>query len=204
MLPEAKWYPLSACLWTNETQLPGKAAIAVQYADLQDLFVNCLGVEEPTTDTYVKELEFLISGTSCPAIEKVKTIIKEIGSRKPHPPALEHLKLRQFLPVWGINGALSLKSAMDDFIIVDRKKYGNHFRGVIPSLDFSVEEVRGLESLILALGLSDRYMSQTVQETSSAKESVLEPLLSQEMKLKAYPLFWSVTITILAAHVTNS
>ena len=93
---------------------------------------------------------------------------------------------------------------MDDFIIVDRKKYGNHFRGVIPILDFSVEEIQGLESLILALGLSDRYMSQTVRETSSAKDFLLEPVLSQEMRHRAYALLRSVTIIMLAAHVIIS
>ena len=193
MLPEAKWYPLSACLWTNETQIPGKAAIAGQYADLQDFFVNYLGVEEPSIDTYIEELELLIADGSSPPGKKLKTILKAIGSRKPQKSVLDRLKLRRFLPVWGVDGALSLKGVMDDFVVVDRKKYGDIFRGVIPSLDFSVEEVHGLESMILALGLSDRYMSQTVRETSSARDSLLEPVLSREMRHKAYALFRSVT-----------
>ena len=193
MLPEAKWYPLSACLWTNETQIPEKAAVAGQYADLQDFFVNCLGVEEPSIETYIEELELLISVSSSPPVKKLKTILKEISSRNPQKSLLDRLKLRQFLPVWGVDGMLSLKGLMDDFVIVDRQNYGDIFRGVIPSLDFSVEEVHGLRSMILALGLSDRYMSKTVRETSSAGNSLLQPVLSGEMRHKAHALLRSVT-----------
>ena len=193
MLPEAKWYPLSACLWTNETQIPGKAAVAGQYADLQDFFVNCLGVEEPSIETYIEELELLISASSSPPFKKLKTILKEINSRNPQKSLLDRLKLRQFLPVWGVDGMLSLKGLMDDFVVVDRKNYGDIFRGVIPSLDFSVEEVHGLRSMILALALSDRYISKTVRETSSARNSLLQLVLSGEMRHKAHALFRSVT-----------
>ena len=193
MLPEAKCYPLSACLWTNETQIPGKAAIAGQYADLQDFFVNHLRVEEPSIETYMEELELLISDGSSPSVKRVKTLLKAIGSRKPQKSLLDRLKLRQFLPVWGMDGTLSLKGVTEDFVIVDRKNYGEVFRGVIPSLDFSVEEVQGLKSMILALGLSDRYISKTMRETSSARDSLLEPVLSGEMRHKAQALFRSVT-----------
>ena len=193
MLPEAKWYPLSACLWTNETRIPGKAAIAGQYADLQDFFVNYLKVEEPSIETYIEELELLISDSDSPSVKKIQTVLKEIGSRKPEKSLLDRLKLRQFLPVWGVDGALSLKGVTDDFVIVDRKNYGDIFRGVIPSLDFSVEEVQGLKSMVLALGLSDRYISKTIRETSSAGNSLLEPVLSGEMRRKAHALFRSVT-----------
>ena len=44
-----------------------------------------------------------------------------------------------------MDGALSLKGVRDDFVIVDRRNYGEVFRAVIPCLDSSVEEVQGLK-----------------------------------------------------------
>lgn len=193
VLPEAKWYPPSACLWTADTQISGKAAIAGQYASLQDFLVKHLRVEEPSIGTYIEELELLISGRESPSIEKVKTFVKKIGSWKPQQESLEPLKLLKFLPVRGFDGVLTLKCAADNFAIVDRKKCGDTFRGTIPILDFSVEEVHDLGALIWALRLADRYMSKAVEESSKANEPSLDPVLSEEMRHKAYALFRYVT-----------
>ena len=56
-------------------------------------------------------------------------------------------------------------------MIVERSDYGDIFQGFVPCLDSRVEEVQGLKSMILALGLSDRYMSKTVRDTSSLRKS---------------------------------
>lgn len=180
-------------MWTADTQISGQVAIREQYAGLDDFFIRYLGVEEPSIDTYIEELKLLISRSSSPSIRIVKSFIKEIGSWEPQQPALEHLKLLKFLPVRGHDGALTLKSVADDFVIVDRKKYGDVFGGIIPILDFNIEEVHDLAAFILVLGLSDRYMSKAVQECSTVHGSHLDQLQSQEMRHKAYALFRQVT-----------
>lgn len=39
------WYPPSSCLWTSNTRTSRKVSIA-HYRDLEDFFVQCLGVKE--------------------------------------------------------------------------------------------------------------------------------------------------------------
>ena len=43
-----QWYPRSSCLWTDQTVIPGKAAITLDYSHLGDFFVNKLGVKQPS------------------------------------------------------------------------------------------------------------------------------------------------------------
>ena len=189
----SRWYKPSSCLWTADTQISGQVPIGEQFAGLGNFFVRYLGVEKPSIDTYIQELKLLISRNSPPPIRIVKSVIKEIGSWKPQQPALEPLKLLKFLPIRGHDGTLTLKCVTDDFVIVDRKKYGDAFRGITPILDFSIEEVHYLAAFILALGLSDRYMSKAVQECSTVNRSHLDQLQSEEVRHKAYALFRQVT-----------
>lgn len=201
---QKKWYKPSSCLWTSDTQISGQLGIREQYVGLEDFFIRYLGVEEPTIDTYIKELKLLTLGDDSPSITKVKSFIKEIGSRKPQQPILEPLKSYEFLPVRGFDGILTLKCVADDFVIVDRKHYGDAFRGIIPILDFSIEEVHNLAALILALGLADRYLSKAVRESSTVNSSYLDLVQSEEMRHKAYALFRHVSVTLLASLHSNS
>ncbi len=155
VLPAAKWYPPSACLWTADTRISRKATIADEYAGLEDFFVKYLGVKKPSVDTYIEELELLISNHDAPSITRARNLIKKIGSWRPQQPALKVLHRLKFLPVRGLDGVVTLNCVMDNFAIVDRKNYGDALRGTIPALDFSIEEVHELQG-ICALSASVR------------------------------------------------
>lgn len=188
-----EWYKPSSCLWTADTQISGQVAIREQYAGLEEFFIRYLRVQEPSIDTYIEELRLLISHNLCPPIRIAKSFIQEIASRKPQQSALEPLKSLKFLPVRGLDGALTLKCIADEFVIVDRKKHGDAFRGTIPILDFSIEEVHDLTAFILALGLSDKYTSTAVQECSTVNGSHSNQLQSEKLRHKAYAIFRQVT-----------
>ena len=47
-----QWYPRSSCLWTDQTVVPGKAAIKSDYSHLSDFFVKRLGVKKPSLGKY--------------------------------------------------------------------------------------------------------------------------------------------------------
>lgn len=188
-----KCYKPSSCLWTTDTQISGQIAIREEYTGLEDFFIKYLGVEEPGIDTYIEKLKLLISRNLFPPIRTVKSFIKELGSWEPQQSALEPLKSLNFLPVRGVggtlDGALTLNCVADDFVIVDRKEHRDAFQGIIPILDFSIEEVHELTAFIFALGLSDKYTSKAVQECSTANGHHLDQLQSERMRQKAYAIF---------------
>ena len=97
----------------------------------------------------------------------------------------------KFLPikVFGVTSALA--SIDDDFAIPDHPRFGRAFQGHLAMLDLLLDESQILDSLFRHLGLVDRYLSNTVKETSVVGEGALESrALSQELRAKAYALFW--------------
>ena len=183
-----EWYPPSSCLWTDATRISDKVAIGSEYANFKEFFVKRLGVKEPNLSMFIKELKLRSRGEA-PSIQKVKELIIDINSWGPQKGALDELNSFNILPVKGKDGRLSLKSTRSDFAIVNLLEYGDTFKGKIAILDFTVEEVRALRLFISALGLESRYMSETVEESSTVTVSSREPTLSDEIKQKAYALF---------------
>lgn len=43
-----QWYPRSSCLWTDQTIIPGKAAIKLEYPQLSEFFLKKLGIKKPS------------------------------------------------------------------------------------------------------------------------------------------------------------
>jgi hypothetical protein len=133
-----------------------------------------------------------------PQIERMRQLLIEIGMMIAKSgvddklsKALEGLQKVKFLPVRVFSNILSLTGIDDDFQILDHARFGSAFQGQSTILDFSPEESQMLDSLFLHLGLVDRYLSIAVKETSVVGEGAVESqALSQELRAKAYALYW--------------
>ena len=187
VLPQKKWYSTSACLWAKATRIAQTVAIATEYAELQDFFEG-LGVKVPNIDTFIQEFKALAHGKRA-TIGEVKHLMLEINCREPKEGALEELKLLDILPVEEADDTVTLRSTRYNFSIVDRREYGNAFKGKAPILHFTMEEVHEMQPFLSALGLQGRYMSRIVEEKSMVEGGERDPDLSYKFRQKASALF---------------
>ena len=182
------WYPPSSCLWTSNTRTPRKVSIA-HYRDLEDFFVQCLGVKEPDINIYIEELKLLVTGNKSPSVETVKELIQYVNSMGPRQEALKDLRSCPFLPVKDVSGQVTLRRPSDAFAIIDRHEYGYLFGGKVPILDYTKEEAHELQPFISALTLANRYMSLIVREISTVNVALRHPELTHSLRDKSYAIF---------------
>ena len=182
------WYPPSSCLWTSNTRTSRKASIAY-YRDLEDFFVQCLGVKEPDINIYIDELKLLVAGNKIPAVETVKKLVQYVNSMGPSQENLKELQSCRILPVKDVNGRVTLRRPSDAFAIIDRHEYDCLFSGKVPILDYTKEEAHELQPFISALTLANRYMSLIVKEISTVKDASRHRRLTHSIRDKSYAIF---------------
>ena len=183
-----EWYPPSSCLWTSNTRTSRKVSIA-HYRDLEDFFVQCLGVKEPDINIYIEELKLLVVGNKRPSIETAKELIQYINSMGPRQEAIKELQNYPILPVKDVNGRVTLRRPSDAFAIIDRHEYEYLFSGKVPVLDYTKEEAHELQPFISALTLANRYMSLIVKEISTVNVALRHPRLTHSIRDKSYAIF---------------
>ena len=195
------WYPPSSCLWTSNTRTSRKVSIA-HYRDLENFFVQCLGVKEPDINIYIEELKLLVAGNKSPSVETVKELIQYVNSMGPHQEALKELQSCPILPVKDVNGRVTLRRPSDAFAIIDRHEYEYLFSGKAPVLDYTKEEAHELQPIISALTLANRYMSLIVKEISTVTVASRHPGLTHNIRDKSYAIFRygssSITLSLIS------
>jgi len=150
--------------------------------------VERLGVDMPTLEIHIEELQILCDNATDVPFEQIKGLIREINLWNPVKNNVQELRGKKILPVNDINGHKSLMRPKDTFAIVDRQKYGDIFTGQVATLDFALGEVRSIKTFLSALGLDNRYMSHLANETSKVGDAVEEPTLSEDFRRRAYAL----------------
>ena len=161
------------------------------------MFVGKINVEEPDVGMLVEELKRLAISDGDDSIPKIKALIEDIENLGPDEESLGHLKSYNVLPVRGVDGIVRLKNTTDIFAIADRVEYEKAFYGQLAVLAYTIEEAHALKSFISALGLTERYMSQRVKETSTAKSFIKESSLTDDIKAKAYAISRSVILILI-------
>ena len=156
-----------------------------------------LGIKTANASMLVGQLTRLAK-EQAPPIERMRQMLIEIGTMiargrvdEKLPKALEGLRKVKFLPIKVLGSLPTIAGIDDDFAIPDHPRFGRAFQGHLVMLDLSLDESHILDSLFRHLGLVDRYLSNAVKETSVVGEGALESrALSQELRAKAYALFW--------------
>lgn len=184
------------CLWTTAPRVGNQYGIAGEYADLEKLFVDCLFIQAPTIATYIEQLKTITRGFYIPNPNEIKHALRSINELGPTANDVDGLRGVTCLPLKLGNGIKVIESPGTEFFIVDRLEYAAAFEGKVNVLDFSLEEVRQFQRLLISLGLADRYLSSAVEEVTS----VLQPAarrtssLTREFRRKAKALLRYVTI----------
>jgi hypothetical protein len=197
VLAGGKWCASSSCLWASPFSISEFEVIGTQYPDLERFFVKQLRVKTASISMLVGQLTRLAKEQR-PPVERMRQMLIEIGTMIARsgvddklPKALEGLKKVKFLPIKVLSSTPALAGIDDDFAIPDHPRFGRAFQGHLAILDLSLDESQILDSLFRHLGLVDRYLSNAVKETSVVGEGALESrVLSQELRAKAYALFW--------------
>lgn len=100
----------------------------------------------------------------------------------------EPIRQAKVFPVRYPTGTVVLSSVSVDFAIGDRDKLRTMFRDKVALLDFEMEEVRRLRPLIEWLKLQDRYLSNSVEESTFILSDSERPISTpnRDLRRKAY------------------
>ncbi|KAF8865581.1 hypothetical protein BDZ45DRAFT_641278 [Acephala macrosclerotiorum] len=184
------WHPLSSCIWADDRiQIPQKSSIKTPYTTLEDFFCRVLGITKPNLAMHVQALKELSRTQPAASASEIKHMIMLISSMEPSAEDVEDLKRSNIFCVKTANGLQNFTNTTADFAIVDRAEYGAAFTGRINMLDYSIREVHACRSLLLALGLNRRHLSEMVEESTTGRDGAIDQRLSQAFQSKAYALF---------------
>lgn len=181
------WHSLLSCIWAeHQIQLPGKFSIATDYRELMSFFVKVLQVAKPNLKMHV--LALIEKTSENPNKRDIIQEMLNICAFDLTPQTLEDLSECKCLPVKRPSGELRWQNKSGAFAIVDRREYGEIFAGKVNFLDFSLEEVHSLNSLLVGLGLEGRYTSKAVREITTVQGGSLNQRLTTDLRKKAYAI----------------
>lgn len=153
----------------------------------ESFFVSKLGVKLLTLQMVYDELR----QSSGNKTEEVKVALLSLnGLLQTETIRLDPEPIRQakVFPVRYPTGTVVLSSVSVDFAIGDRDKLNTMFCDKIALLDFEMEEVHRLRPLIEWLKLQDRYLSNSVEESTFISSDSERPISTpnRDLKRKAY------------------
>ncbi|KAF4775175.1 hypothetical protein HER10_EVM0007465 [Colletotrichum scovillei] len=165
-----RWCTTAECLWSSGAKIQGRTTLSSIYEDLEDFFVETLGVQRLTLAMACDEL--LKKGTEQTAatIAEVKETIWAVNTLLQTAtvyPDPEHLLESAIFPVEYPSGQVCLETSRTHFVIRDRKPLAEIFASKVKFLDFSLDEVHRLNNFFSWLGLESRYLSSSVKEIST-------------------------------------
>ena len=152
-------------------------ALNDHYDTLKDFFVNFLGVKTLNLQMVFDKLKEQGAGQS--SIEEVRKTIfllnSLLQSEKKHPSPKAILESSVF-PVRYPDGSVELRTSVTAFAIADRKHLYDLFSNQAKFLDFSMNDIPGLEPFLKWTGLENRYLSRSVKEISTLRGDSERPI----------------------------
>ncbi|XEU94732.1 hypothetical protein FSHL1_000016 [Fusarium sambucinum] len=184
---ESGWYKTSDCLWSTETIIRGKAILDECWEAYESFFVGKLGVKLLTLQMVYDELR-QSSGNNTEETKVAVLLLNGLLQTETTRLDPEPIRQAKVFPVRYPTGTVVLSSVSVDFAIGDRDKLKTVFREKIALLDFEMEEVRRLRPLIEWLKLQDRYLSNSVEESTFILGDSRRPISTpnRDLKRKAY------------------
>ncbi|KAF2463270.1 uncharacterized protein BDR25DRAFT_320119 [Lindgomyces ingoldianus] len=190
------WHTLSACLWESKFHLSGYHLLHHIYPELERFFVKHLKVKIGSPLLLIENFQ-RIAEKGHPNKNEIGRTLKQIGRIFLEPDldetslrALDKLKRVPFLPLADVDGKSKLVGINDEFAIPDHPRYAKAFEGHLVLLDFEVADVPALDSLFKHFGLTGRYLSTMVNETSTVSQDFTEDeLRGDHLRRRAYALY---------------
>ncbi|EXF75687.1 hypothetical protein CFIO01_04620 [Colletotrichum fioriniae PJ7] len=174
------WYWTDECVWSSANRLRGKVSLADDYEDLEEFFVDYLGVKQVDLSMAIDELKDAASSGSG-ALTEIKESIWVVNSLLPSvstPPNPKGLSKSPIFPVKHPDGQVEARSAITEFCIIDREALESSFKSKVKLLDFTLEDVARLRPFLEWMRLQDRYISRCVKEITSFHGGMSIPTLT--------------------------
>jgi hypothetical protein len=169
--------------------------IAAMYPELEEFFVNVLGVSTVTDVFMMKQLAAAAAKPSKDADEIKRLMLSasellNVNSQSSQfGTSMETLRQSKYLPCKSPSGHM-FRSLEETFFIVDNKYYAEKFSGKLVLLDFTYEQLIFLHELFRILRLDDRYLARHVRHETSAETSTVDNALTHQFRQCAYAISW--------------
>ncbi|KAK7736974.1 hypothetical protein SLS53_006729 [Cytospora paraplurivora] len=189
---EPSWYKVSQCVWSTAASLRGKVSLNQDYEDLEDFFVNFLGVKPVDIRMAIDELKEVTSRNE-PRVQEVKDSIWTVNSlltTEKQPPGPGDLLECRIFPIRYPCGDVKCDTKAAEFFIIDREPLRRSFESMVKLLDFSLDEVVQLRPFTQWTDLQNRNLSACVKEITSFGGSDAKPLSNpnRDIRYRAHAL----------------
>ena len=161
----------------------GLVPLQHRYPDLEDFFVNTMGVKAVTAEMVLMKLvgEKLSFNERRDIVLQLGTLIDKYGSNIPVTLSPELLS-GYVLPIRGPRGK-SRGGKAARFLIADCDTLSEYFKDEISLLAFDVKEVASLKRFITWAGLEDKYLSKAAKTVLHPDPKTLRPISSPIHKM---------------------
>lgn len=181
----SSWHKTSQCVWSSAATLRGRISLNDDYEDLEELFVDFLGVRRVDLQMAVDELKE-VGNSDTASLEQLRESIWTVNSLLPTEstlPSSKNIVRNRIFPIRNAGGSVMRGSIATSFFVVDREQLGELFAPKVKLLDFTLEDVVRLRAFFDWTGLDNRYLSNCVKETTSvSRESV--PVLDPNRQVR--------------------
>ena len=170
--------------------------IAAMYPELEEFFVNVLGVSTVTDVFMMKQLADAAANPSKNADEIKRLMLSAsellgVNSQSSQfGTSIDILQQSKYLPCKPPYGPVKFRSPEETFFIVDNKNYAEKFSGKLVLLDFTYEQLISLHELFRILRLDDHYLARHVRRETSAETSTVDNALTLQFRQCAYAISW--------------
>lgn len=186
------WRKTTQCVWSTAARLRDMVSLNNEYEDLEDFFVDVLGVKPVTLKMAIDELtdagrRRIVSTEEVKAsLLTVNSLLFSESGEKPE----AKLEGENIFPVRHPGGQVLCVSAETQFFVVDREPLRSPFENRVRLLDFSLEEVVRLRHFLEWVRIEDRYISRCVRQMTSVEETGAQaiPRLERRFRYKAHAL----------------
>ncbi|KAK1657077.1 hypothetical protein BDP55DRAFT_721711 [Colletotrichum godetiae] len=164
------WRTTAECLWSSGAKIQGRTTLSSIYEDLEDFFVETLGVQRLTLAIACDELLNKANEQPTVTVAEIKETIWLVNTllhSATSYPDPEQLPDSAIFPVEHPTGQVSLDTSRTEFVIRDRKPLAEMFASKVRVLNFSLDEFHRFGNLFSWLGLDSRYLSSSVKEIST-------------------------------------
>lgn len=202
------WHTVSQCVWSSAVRIRGRVSLNDEYARLEHLFVDFLGVKPVDLPMAIDELKE-VGNRATASEEQVKELIWTVNSllsTTVRPPSSKEIVKGRIFPIQQPNGSISLVSKTTQFFVPDRNSLRRTFEKKVKFLNFTLEQVIRLRPFLEWVELDKRFLSDSVKEVTSFHGGMARQTSNpgRQIRNRAYALLRLVRMQSLCGTSANN
>ena len=179
-------------MWApKKIQISGRVSIADRYPTIEKFFLKTLEVEEPSIELHIVTLKKLAEPRILSRVQfsRMKEVMENISHLRPPEDSLKgRFGSLPLLPTLERNGTEDWTPLSSAFAIADKPRFVGKFNGRIRLLKLSEDDFWKIEGFLIACGLKDRFLSQSVVEETAVDHAVVSQDLTNNLQAVGYAL----------------